>query len=145
MNRTAATLREKSAHYQHCFVNECPKHEHCLHWLVSQYTQRTDINIVSVNPVNAGVKAGQCELFRENIIVKYARGMKGFYLHMTGDQERRIKHLLIGIYSRKPYYEYHNGVRTIPPHMQEQIARICREEGWTGELAFNSWEEDYQW
>ena len=139
------TLREKSAHYQHCFVNECPMHEHCLHWLVAQHTQRTDINIVCVNPMNPGVKAGRCELYREDLSVKYARGMMHFYDEMTGIQERNIRSRLIYLFSRKPYYEYRNGVRLISPKTQEQIARICREEGWTGELHYDGWEEDFQW
>jgi len=139
------TFRKKSAHYQHCFVSECPRHEHCLHWLVSQHTQRTDINITSVNPMNPDVRANKCTLFREDAMVKYARGMSHFYDRMTGQQERNIRRRLIALFSRKPYYEYRNGVRSIPPDIQQTIARICQEEGWDGTLTYDSWEEDFQW
>lgn len=138
-------LREKSAHYLPCFVNECPKHPTCLHWLTGQHTVKTGINIMTVNPMNPDVKAGRCDLYRENLTVKYARGMVNFFDEMTSRQEKNIRRRLIGLYSRKIYYEYRNGVRPITPLMQQQIARICQEEGYTAEPRYDAWEEDFQW
>ena len=138
-------FHEKSEHYLHCFNNECPKHLSCLHWLVSQHTVRTSINILSVNPMNPDVKAGNCEMYRENQTASYARGMMHFYDEMTSRQERAIRRRLINAYSRKPYYEYRNGDRPISPEMQQNIARICREEGYTAKPHYDSWEEDFLW
>jgi len=45
--------------------------------------------------------------------------------------EISIKSRLIGRYARRQYYEYRNGVRLITPQMQQDIARICQEAGWT--------------
>lgn len=142
---TEEILRKKSKHYLHCFNIDCARHNSCLCWLVAQHTEKTDINILSVNPMNPDVKAGNCMMYRENVKVNYARGMVHFYDQMTSKQERAIKKRLIATYSRKPYYEYRNGIRPIGPEMQKNIARICREEGYTAELQYDSWEEDFLW
>ena len=139
------TFKEKSAHYLHCFNSECPLHEQCLRWLVGQHTQCTAINIMCVNPMSPTVKAGQCEMYRENRIAKYACGMIHFYENIPSRQERNIKKRLILFFGRKRYYEYRNGTRPIPPQIQEEIARICREEGWTGALAYDDWKDDFLW
>lgn len=142
---TEEKLREKSAHYLPCFVDNCPRHQTCLHWLTGQHTEWTGVNITCVNPMNPDVKAGRCELYRENKKVSYARGMMHFYEEMTGRQEKNIRYRLINLYSRKIYYEYRNGVRLIDPQMQQQIARICREEGYIPEPRYDAWEEDFLW
>lgn len=123
-------LREHSAHYLPCFIDSCQRHANCLHWLTGQHTTADSVNIVCVNPVNPDVKAGHCTLYRESIVEKHARGMMHFFDEMPGKMERSIKQRLIHIYSRKRFYEYRNGVRLIPPTLQQQIARICKEEGW---------------
>jgi hypothetical protein len=84
-------------------------------------------------------------MYRENQTASYARGMMHFYDEMTSRQERAIRRRLINAYSRKPYYEYRNGDRPISPEMQQNIARICREEGYTAEPHYDSWEEDFLW
>lgn len=141
----AERLREKSAHYLQCFVNDCPRHETCLRWLCGQHTQETGINIISVNPMNPGVRANECEMYRENLTTRYAIGMMHFYDEVPGRLERSIKRRLIHLFSRKTYYDYRKGARPIPPEAQETIARISREEGWTGELHYDGWEDDFQW
>ena len=142
---TEERFREKSAHYLHCFNNECPLHQTCLPWLVSQHTTKTDVIITCVNPMNPGVKAGKCEMYRENKSVSYARGMMHFFDQMTGLQERAIRRRLIGTYSRKTFYEYRNGKRPISPDIQRNIARICKEEGYIADPHYDSWEEDFLW
>ena len=138
-------LRKHSAKYLPCFVDTCPRHENCLHWLTGKYTTDTSINILCVNPVNPNIKANKCELYREAVTGIYARGMMHFFEMMPRQIECNIKGRLIGIYSRKRFYEYRNGVRLISPEQQQQIARICQQEGWTGEMHYDGWEEDFLW
>ena len=95
--------------------------------------------------MNSGVKAGNCEMYRENKSENYARGMMHFFDMMTGKQERAIRRRLICTYSRKTFYEYRNGVRLINPTIQRNIARICQEEGYTDAPHYDGWEEDFAW
>lgn len=138
-------LREHAAHYMPCFTDSCPHHASCLHWLTGQHTTADSVSIVCVNPVNPDVKAGRCTLYRENTVVQHARGMMHFFDEMPSKKERNIKQRLIHLYGRKRFYEYRNGVRLISPTLQQQIASICQEEGWTAAPVYDSWVEDFLW
>ena len=143
--KTEETLRKKSAHYLPCFIKDCPKHQICLHWLTGEQTLDQSLVITSVNPMNPNVKAGCCELYRENKTASYARGIMHLLDMIPYTQARNIKRRLIQTFTRKRYYEFRNGTRLISPTEQEQIARICQDEGWTGEIRYDGWEEDYLW
>ena len=41
--------------------------------------------------------------------------------------------------------EYRNGTRLIPPALQEKIRDLFRANGWTGEVTFDGYVEDYDW
>ena len=143
--KTEETLRKKSAHYLPCFIKDCPKHQTCLHWLTGEQAQDQSLVITSVNPMNPNVKAGCCELYRENKTASYARGIMHLLDMIPYTQARSIKRRLIQTFTRKRYYEFRNGTRLISPTEQEQIASICQDEGWTGEIRYDGWEEDYLW
>ena len=143
--KTEETLRKKSAHYLPCFIKDCPKHQTCLHWLTGEQTQNQSLVITSVNPMNPNVKAGCCELYRENKTASYARGIMHLLDMIPYTQARSIKRRLIQTFTHKRYYEFRNGTRLISPTEQEQIARICQDEGWTGDIRYDGWEEDYLW
>ena len=94
-------FRQQAPHYLPCFINDCPHHESCLHWLTGQYGEETDdTTIICVNPHNRKVKTGNCCYYRENKVV-------------TEDMQL--------------------------------IADICKEGGWTGEIRYDGFEEDYLW
>ena len=128
-----------------CFINECPRRASCLRWLVGQELQSNEYNILSVNPMHPEVKANKCALYREKKHVRYAKGMMHFYDEMTRSQEVGIKHRLIVHYGRRQYYEYRRGERLISPEMQEFIGQVCKEHGYTKELRYDGWQDDYAW
>lgn len=135
----------KAPNYLLCFINECPRRATCLRWLVGQELQSNDYNILSVNPMHPEVKANKCALYREKKHVRYAKGMMHFYDEMTRSQEVGIKHRLIVHYGRRQYYEYRRGERLISPEMQEFIGQVCKEHGYTKELRYDGWQDDYAW
>ena len=135
----------KAPNYLLCFINECPRRATCLRWLVGQELQSNDYNILSVNPMHPEVKANKCALYREKNHVRYAKGMMRFYDEMTRSQEVGIKHRLIVHYGRRQYYEYRRGERLISPEMQEFIGQVCKEHGYTKELRYDGWQDDYAW
>ena len=135
----------KAPNYLLCFINECPRRATCLRWLVGQELQSNDYNILSVNPMHPEVKANKCALYREKKHVRYAKGMMHFYDEMTRSQEIGIKHRLIVHYGRRQYYEYRRGERLISPEMQAFIGQVCKENGYTKELRYDGWQDDYAW
>ena len=135
----------KAPNYLLCFINECPRRATCLRWLVGQELQSNDYNILSVNPMHPEVKANKCALYREKKHVRYAKGMMHFYDEMTRSQEIGIKHRLIVHYGRRQYYEYRRGERLISPEMQEFIGQVCKEHGYTKELRYDGWQDNYAW
>ena len=139
-------LRQQAPHYLPCFINDCPHHESCLHWLTGQYGEETDdATIICVNPHNREVKTGNCCYYRENKVVTYAVGMMHLLDNIPHAQARVIKSRLIDLFSRTRFYQYRNGTRPIPPEDMQLIADICKEEGWTGEIRYDGFEEDYLW
>ena len=135
----------KAPNYLLCFINECPRRASCLRWLVGQELQSNEYNILSVNPMHPEVKANKCALYREKKHVRYAKGMMHFYDEMTRSQEIGIKHRLIVHYGRRQYYEYRRGERLISPEMQEFIGQVCKEHGYTKELRYDGWQDNYAW
>ena len=125
---TEEILRKKSAHYLPCFIKECPKHQTCLHWLTGEQTQDQALIITSVNPMNPNVKAGCCELYRENKTASYARGIMHMLDIIPYNQARSIKRRLIKTFSRKRYYEFRNGTRLISPEDRNGLPASARKK-----------------
>jgi hypothetical protein len=67
----------------------------------------------------------------------------------TSDMPKRLEPAVrmgvIGLTNRTYYYEYRNGSRPIPPALQEDIRQLFRENGWTEEVMFDGYVEDYDW
>ena len=68
---------------------------------------------------------------------------------LTSDMPRRIepsvRYGIISLTNRTYYFEYRNGSRLIPPALQENIRNLFRENGWTTDVHFDSYVEDYDW
>ena len=138
-------LRRKAPHYLPCYIDQCPLHENCLHWLIGPEVDADNLNVVCVNPTNPKVNSSNCPLYREARKGVYARGMRHFFELMPRTVEVNIKKSLISLYTRKRFYEYRNGRRLIAPEMQDIIATFCHNCGWTGDLRYDGWEEDFLW
>ena len=139
------SLRAHAPHDIPCFMHECPLHETCLHWMISQYITGENHIVTSINPYYPTVNTLQCCLYQKDEIVKYAIGMMHIFDTVPYPIARSVKKRLINLFSRKKFYEYRNGVRPIGPKAQQQITRIFKEEGWEGEICYEGWEEDYLW
>ena len=139
------SLRAQAAHNIPCLIHECPLHETCLHWLTGQYYGGETHIVTCVNPYYPTVNSLQCSMYQKDDIVKYAVGMMHIFDEVPFPIARTTKKRLINLFSRKRFYEYRNGVRPIPPHEQQKIARVFQEEGWQGEIRYDGWKEDYLW
>ena len=140
-------LMEKAKNgYTVCYVDECPLRSQCLRWLAGQYVPHTYSSYMCVNPHFEGVATINCPMFRNDQKVRFAKGMMNIF---TSDMPRRVepavRYGVIRQTNRTYYFEYRNGSRLIPPALQESIRDLFRNNGWTGEVTFDGYVEDYDW
>ena len=132
--------------YTVCYADECPLHTQCLRWLVGQHVPNTYSSYRCVNPHFKGVASAECPMYRKDQKVRFAKGMTHTF---TSDMPQRIEPAVrlgvIGLTNRTYYFEYRNGSRLIPPALQENIRDLFRTNGWTGEVTFDDYIEDYDW
>lgn len=141
-------LLVKKAHegYTVCYVDSCPLRDHCLRWLTGQHVPSSHSTYRCVNPHYEHVATADCPLYRGDQKVRFARGMMHTF---TDEMPKRVEPAVrMGIISRTNrtyYFEYRNGSRLIPPALQEQIRQLFRTNGWTADIRFDSYVEDYDW
>ena len=141
-------FREKAAggYYAVCCVEGCPLREQCLRWKVGQAMPATKEFFTCVNPKGEGVGTEHCPHHRKAVKVRMAKGMTRIF---TDDMPKRVepgvRNTLISRQNRSYYFEYRNGKRLIPPALQQEIRDLFREYGWTQEVEFDYYVEEYEW
>ena len=132
--------------YLVCFMNNCPLREQCLHWQVGQHMPQNPPTCICVNPHGEQVATENCKLFRTTQKQRMAKGMEGIFNDdMPKRLEPAIRNELIMRYNRTYFFEYRNGTRLMPPAMQQEIRDLFRQHGWTQEVHFDDYVEDYAW
>lgn len=91
------------------------------------------------------MQRSDCPLFRKDEPVRMPIGLSTIYYNMPSRIERAIKHHLINVYSRKRYYEYHNGTRPMTPDVEQYVRDTIKRYGWTEEPNFSGYVEEYLW
>lgn len=145
MTEEEKIFAEKADNYLVCFNSQCPLHDHCLRWRVTPYISGNSVSVNAVNPHYEGIGTEQCFMYRSDQPVRMPVGLVHIYHDMPGRIERSIKNRLIATYSRKRYYEYHNGKRPLTPDVERFVRQVCRANGWTEELTFGGYVEEYVW
>ena len=136
---------EKADNYEACFSSTCPLREHCLHNLLASYKPKDRLYITCVNLCNPQMQREGCPLFRKDEVIRMPVKLSTIYYDMPGRMERAIKNHLINVYSRKRYYEYHNGTRPLVPEVERYVRQTLKNYGWTEEPRFLDFVEDYLW
>lgn len=136
---------EKADNYPACFSETCPLREHCLHRILTSYKPKDRIYITCVNLQNPQMQGKDCPQFRKDEPIRMPVGLAAIYYDMPGRMERAIKNHLINVYSRKRYYEYHNGTRPLTPEVERYVRQTIKTYGWTKEPQFGGYVEEYLW
>ena len=136
---------EKAKTYGICYSTICPLREHCLHSLLTSYKPQDRLYIDCVNLNNPKMQREDCPLFAKDEPVRMPNGLHTIYYNMPGRIERSIKNHLIHAYSRKRYYEYHNGTRPLTPDVERYVREVIKSYGWTEEPQFAGYVEDFLW
>ena len=136
---------EKADNYPVCFSETCPLREHCLHRILASYKPKDRIYITSVNLLNPQMQGEDCPQYRNDEPVRLPVGLSTIYYDMPSRIERAIKNHLINVYSRKRYYEYHNGTRPMTPDVERYVRQTIKNFGWSQEPNFAGYVEEYLW
>ena len=136
---------EKADHYNICYSTICPLREHCLRSILTNYTPRGRLFVHAINLNNPDLQGPDCPQYRDDKPVRMPNGLASIYYDMPGRIERSIKQYLIQVYSRKRYYEYHNGTRPMTPDVERFVRQVIKNAGWTEEPRFGGYVEEYLW
>lgn len=66
--------------YLHCLNPDCERSESCLRHLVTLHVPQSVKSIVTVNPANYPMDAGQCPYFRSTVKLRYAWGISTLFV-----------------------------------------------------------------
>ena len=138
-------LKEKAEKYLVCFNEQCPKHEHCLRWMVGQYVPEQQMAITCVNPNMTKNSAKECPAYRDEKPQPIAKGMIHFYDEMPRKMEVAIKTDLIAHYTRVGYYDMRKAARPITADIEKDIEQVCRSHGWSDKLQFDERVDEVIW
>ena len=136
---------EKADKYPVCFSATCPLREHCLHSILASYTPADRLYVLSVNLNSPQMQCADCPQFRKDDPIRIPTGLAAIYYDMPARIERAIKNHLINVYSRKRYYEYHNGTRPLTPDVEHYVRQTLQNYGWTEEPHFSGYIEEFLW
>ena len=136
---------EKADSYGICYSAISPLREHCLHSQLTSYKPQGRLYTNCVNLNNPQMQLEGCPLFAKDEPVRMPIGLSTIYYDMPGRIERAIKNHLIHVYSRKRYYEYHNGTRPMTPDVERYVRQIIKNYGWTQEPQYGGYVEEYLW
>lgn len=138
-------FRQKAETYTVCFSSTCPNREHCLRSLLRAYTPHDKLVCTSINLNHPMTQQTDCPMYRNDQTVRMAQGFMDIFYDVPGHLEVSIKKHLIATYGRKRYYEYRNGARAITPEVEQYIRDTFLRFGWTAELHFDGFVDEYQW
>ena len=139
-------FREHAKTYLLCFSKQCPLREHCLHSLLNEYANKTNLVVTaSVNLNNPRMQTDKCPHFAKDEPIEMPVGIAPIYHDMPGWMERKIKGSLIDFFSRKRYYMYHNGTLPMPPDVENYVRKTAKDAGWDKELTFAGTVTDIMW
>lgn len=139
------SMERLTSEYLMCILKECPLSSRCLRYLAGTQ-QSSDLHVIRVlNPRYHDAATESCRWFRSNKKMMMKCGMTNFFHDMPGHMERSIRNQLIQLFGRTTYFNMRRGDRLITPSEQQQIAKVCRHNGWQGELNYDGEVEDVQW
>ena len=113
-----------------CQSQSCPKREHCLRNILKDYVPEQYPVATFVNLRNPRMQSEDCPQFCPDEPVRMPLGLTRMYDDIPSRQARAIKQHLIGLFSRRRYYDYHSAHRPITPDIEATIRQTLLAFGW---------------
>ena len=112
--------------YLHCLNPDCERSESCLRHLVTLHVPQSVKSIVTVNPANYPMDAGQCPY------IPYKKALL-------------LKGMIRTLFPKPTYYRILHKERGLSPAEQAEIAGLFAQACITETPAFDSYTEEYDW
>jgi len=143
MNKIEFDIQKMPADYALCFNQQCPLHEHCMHYVVGQ--QASHIRSFGPAVYPWALHDGQCELYRECAPVQIAWGFTHLYDFVPRNLWTAARYSVRHYFSQGygTYYRYHHGERKLTPQQQQDVIAIVMRYGSTKEPLFDHYEEAF--
>lgn len=130
--------------YAVCQHSDCKMASTCLHQLAYDQLMQKETYLRLLNPGKCS-KDEQCEFYRDNKPVVYARGFTNFQKQMFPHQYREFMSRCISHWSRNTYFERRRGDYPLPPSEQEFILQALKDCGVAEQFEFDSYEQLTNW
>lgn len=128
--------------YLFCFNAECPKSEECLRYAVGKHIP-DNINVGSA-VLPPAFRDKECKYFRHMRHMKYAYGFEHIYDGVLRKHYTTMrKELTTYLGNNGMYYSYKHGKRGLTPKQQQYIRDMFARYGYSEDVCFDSYEEQY--
>ena len=131
--------------YLHCLNPDCARSESCLRHLVTLHVPQSVKSIVTVNPANYPMDAGQCPYFRSTVKLRYAWGISTLFDNIPYKKAVLLKGMIRTLFPKPTYYRILHKERGLSPAEQAEIAGLFAQACITETPAFDSYTEEYDW
>ena len=121
----------------------CPKRDECLRYMAFVQSPKALTRWKCVLP--QALDDGECYSYQKVEKVRMAYGFHGLMDKIKGrDAKHDIRIALTDHFGSKgSYYRYKDGERMLSPEEQQKIESIMRRNGFEGDIAFDKYEESY--
>lgn len=101
--------------YLHCLNPDCERSESCLRHLVTLHVPQSVKSIVTVNPANYPMDAGQCPYFRSTVKLRYAWGISTLFDNIPYKKALLLKGMIRTLFPKPTYYRILHKERGLSP------------------------------
>lgn len=128
-----------------CAAADCPRAATCLRRIALEHAPAEVAFVPMLNPRMLAAMKGECQYYRPDRQVRYARGFIRMLQLLTVRMADAFRCKLIARFGRKNYYLARKGDYLLKPADQEYIIRLAREAGLELEEYFDSYVYGYEW
>ena len=125
-----------------CFLEGCPRADKCVRHLA--YEMLGDQKACGTTVLPSSLKDGQCDLFYEATVRRYAKGAQHMFdevrMKHYGTIKEKVKRILGG---RTSYYRCLRGEKLITEEQQQRIADLFNSYGYDADKLYDEYVYSY--
>lgn len=135
--------KDVPAGYNLCVNENCPLASHCLRQMAMRVVSKRERLLTIVNPLRTK-PSENCEFFRSDEPLAYARGFLGMQKQMLPGQYERFSSQLRNRFGRNEFYKRRRGERLCSPKNIAFIRKVLADMH-LSHLDFDEFETHYNW
>ena len=125
-----------------CFIDACPRHADCLHYVAGQAVCPQRDHGPAVFP--CALKAdNSCRFFYQIRIIRAAWGFKSLFRNVRHEDYNMLRNNVMALFGcDRNFYRYNKGDYKLTPEQQERVLAVFRRLGYdTTDFHFDHYEE----